>query len=261
MDHAARRGDRGRLVLRERGAGGGGRGAKGRGTALHLLGLLGNGGVHASDAHLRAVLKLARDRGLERVFIHPFTDGRDTDPHSARGFLHDLEQYLTVLGTGRIATVSGRYYAMDRDRRWDRVARAYAAIVEGEGQTAATASAAIEASYAAGVTDEFVVPTVITDANGAPTATIGDGDAVIFTNFRNDRARELTHAIVDREFDGFARRRVAQDLLYVTMVEYEGGCRCGWPSRRRTCGSRSRRWWRRTGCGSSTRPRPRSTPM
>src|SRR5437764_946281 len=133
--------------------------AKASGGALHLLGLLGNGGVHASDNHLRAVLKLAHDRGLARVFVHPFTDGRDTPPDSARGFVRDLEQYLAELGTGTIATVSGRYYAMDRDKRWERVHKAYSAAVEGVGNTAPSAGAAIEASYAAGVTDEFVLPT------------------------------------------------------------------------------------------------------
>jgi 2,3-bisphosphoglycerate-independent phosphoglycerate mutase len=198
-------------------------GARARGAALHLLGLLGNGGVHASDTHLRAVLKLARDRGLERVYLHPFTDGRDTPPQSARGFVRDLEATLAALGTGRIATISGRYYAMDRDRRWDRVARAYAALVAGDGPTAPGAGAAIEASYAAGVTDEFVFPTVIVEPDGRPVATIGDGDTVIFTNFRNDRARELTRALTDPAFDGFPRARVPRGLHYVTLVEYEEG--------------------------------------
>lgn len=195
--------------------------AKRQHTALHLLGLLGNGGVHASDNHLRAVLKLAHDHGLSRVFVHPFTDGRDTPPDSARGFIRDLDAYLTALGTGRVATVSGRYYAMDRDRRWERVVKAYDAIVAGEGPTAPSAGAAIEASYAAGVTDEFVVPTVLTESGGAPVATIRDGDAVIFTNFRNDRARELTRALLDPAFTGFPRRVWPRELHYVTMVEYD----------------------------------------
>lgn len=198
--------------------------AKARGTALHLLGLLGNGGVHASDAHLRAVLQLAHDRGLDRVYLHPFTDGRDTPPDSAQGFVRDLETYLASLGTGQIATISGRYYAMDRDHRWDRVALAYVAMTEGRGETAASAGEALTHSYASDPRgDEFLTPTVITGGDGAPIATIRDGDAVVFTNFRNDRARELTHALIDRDFDGFARAAVPNDLYYVTMTEYEAG--------------------------------------
>jgi 2,3-bisphosphoglycerate-independent phosphoglycerate mutase len=198
--------------------------AKAHGTALHLLGLLGNGGVHASDAHLRAVLQLAHDRGLDRVFLHPFTDGRDTAPDSAHGFVRDLEAFLASLGTGQIATISGRYYAMDRDRRWDRVALAYAALTRGHGQTATSAAEALLHSHAADPRgDEFLLPTIITGATGAPLATIRDNDAVIFTNFRNDRARELTHALLDRDFLGFPRASVPQDLYYVTMTEYEAG--------------------------------------
>ena len=195
--------------------------AKRTGGALHLLGLLGNGGVHASDNHLYALLRLAHDRGLSRVFVHPFTDGRDTPPQSGLGFARELEAYLADLGTGRIATVSGRYYAMDRDRRWERVHRAYAALVEGVGPTAPTAEAALAASYAAGVTDEFVAPVVLTGPDGALVATIRDGDAVIFFNFRNDRARQLTRALLDPAFDGFPRPVWPRGLHYVTMTEYD----------------------------------------
>lgn len=197
--------------------------ARTHGTALHLLGLLGNGGVHASDAHLRAVLQLAHDRGLDRVYLHPFTDGRDTPPDSADGFVRDLEAFLATLGTGQIASISGRYYAMDRDHRWDRVSLAYAALVEGQGQTATSAAEALLQSHIAGVTDEFLKPTVITDAHASPLATIRDNDAVIFVNFRNDRARELTHALIDRDFAGFPRAIVPVGLYYVTMTEYEAG--------------------------------------
>ncbi|MGN6564905.1 MAG: 2,3-bisphosphoglycerate-independent phosphoglycerate mutase [Thermomicrobiales bacterium] len=197
--------------------------AKQRGTALHTLGLLGNGGVHASDNHLRAVLTRAHDRGLEQVYVQAVTDGRDTAPDSARGYMRDLEAYLGELGTGRVATVSGRYYAMDRDKRWDRTAKAYNAIVLGEGNAAPSAAAAIEQSYDDKVTDEFIVPTVILDDDGTPVATIGDGDSVIFTNFRNDRTRQLSHALVDRDFTGFDRQDVRHDLTFVTMVEYEAG--------------------------------------
>ncbi len=197
--------------------------ARAGGGALHILGLLGNGGVHASDSHLRAVLKLAHERGLARVFVHPFTDGRDTPPDSARGFVRELEAYLATLGTGRIATLSGRYYAMDRDQRWERVALAYRALVVGDGPTAPSAEAALNAAQEAGLTDEFVKPTVIVGAEGRPLAMLRDGDAVIFTNFRNDRARELTHALLDRDFDGFARPIAPQALHYVTLTEYEAG--------------------------------------
>jgi 2,3-bisphosphoglycerate-independent phosphoglycerate mutase len=134
VDHPAGQGDRGRPLLRQPGLLGAIDAAKERGTALHILGLLGDGGVHASDSHLRALLTLARERGLARVFVHPFTDGRDTPPDSALGFVRDLETFMARLGTGRVATVSGRYYAMDRDGRWERVARAYGAIVEGQGR-------------------------------------------------------------------------------------------------------------------------------
>lgn len=194
--------------------------ARDRGAALHLLGLLGNGGVHASDQHLCAVIKLAHDRGLDRVFIHPFTDGRDTAPHSGIHFVAQLEAYLRELGVGRIASISGRYYAMDRDRRWERIHKAYAALVDGTGPTAESAGKALEAAYAAGVTDEFLAPTVIV-ADGKPVATIQPGDAVTFTNFRNDRARELTRALLDPAFDGFSRARGPLALEYVTMVEYD----------------------------------------
>lgn len=194
--------------------------ARDRCTALHVLGLLGNGGVHASDVHLRAVVKLARDRGLERVYLHPFTDGRDTAPHSGLAFVTDLEAYLRELGVGKIASIAGRYYAMDRDRRWERINKAYSALVDGEGPVAGSASEALQRAYVAGVTDEFLPPTVIVE-DGRPIATIQPGDAVIFTNFRNDRVRELTRALLDPEFDGFPRARGALGLKYVTMVEYD----------------------------------------
>lgn len=194
--------------------------ARERGAAVHLLGLLGNGGVHASDNHLRAIVKLTHDRGLDRVFLHPFTDGRDTPPESGRGFVADLERYLQALGTGRIATIAGRYYAMDRDRRWERINKAYNALVQGDGPTAASAGEALERSYAAGTTDEFLVPTVVIDG-GRAVATIQPGDTVIFTNFRNDRAREFTRALLDPAFDGFTRPRGPLALQYVTLVEYD----------------------------------------
>ncbi len=194
--------------------------AQERQVTLHLLGLIGSGGVHAQDMHLLALLRLAQAMGQERVAIHTFLDGRDTPPESARGYMRELEANLREIGVGRVATVSGRYYAMDRDKRWDRVRKAYDALTLGTGETATTPDEAIARSYAAGVTDEFVLPTVIVGEEGAPVGTIADGDVAIFFNFRADRARELSHALVDRQFDGFPR--IAQpQITFVTMTEYE----------------------------------------
>ncbi|MBN9391014.1 MAG: 2,3-bisphosphoglycerate-independent phosphoglycerate mutase [Chloroflexi bacterium] len=210
--------------------------AKKTGGNLHLMGLTGTGGVHAHSRHLYALLKLAHDAGLgaERVFIHAFMDGRDTSPTSGKDFIADLESQLSEWG-GRIATVSGRYYAMDRDNRWDRVEKAYRAITEGVGNKAPSAGQALADSYAANVTDEFVVPTVITQADGQPTGVAKDGDSIIFYNFRADRARELTKAFVlpDDKFGaftlpdgkpaGFARDHQLQNLYFTTMTEYQQG--------------------------------------
>ncbi len=196
------------------------RAAKGRGATLHLLGLIGPGGVHAQDAHLLALLRLAKQEGLADVAVHAFLDGRDTPPESARGYMRRLEDEMARIGVGRVATVSGRYYAMDRDKRWDRIQKAYDALTLGAGETARTPDAAIARSYAAGVTDEFVTPTVIVGADGAPVGTMADGDVAIFFNFRSDRARELSHALVDAQFDGFPRA-AHPHLVFVTMTEYE----------------------------------------
>ena len=171
--------------------------AKERHATLHLLGLIGPGGVHAQDTHLLALLRLAKQEGGTNVAIHAFLDGRDTPPESARGYMRHLEAEIAAIGVGRVATVSGRYYAMDRDKRWDRVQKAYDALTRGVGETAQTPDAAIARSYAAGVTDEFVLPTVIIGNDGAPVGTMADGDVAIFFNFRSDRARELSHALVD----------------------------------------------------------------
>jgi 2,3-bisphosphoglycerate-independent phosphoglycerate mutase len=194
--------------------------AKRSGAKLHLLGLIGDGGVHASSAHLAALLQLARDQQVPEVYVHAFLDGRDTPPQSGLGFMRDLEATMARLGAGRVATVAGRYYAMDRDRRWERVEKAYNALVLGEGVRAPSATAAIEASYAAGITDEFVLPAVIAQ-DGRPTATIDDGDAVIFFNFRADRARQLSRALLLPDFSGFTRRKQPARLHYVTMTRYE----------------------------------------
>ncbi len=193
-----------------------------RGSKLHLIGLIGPGGVHAYDEHLLALLKLAGSKGLDEVFVQAILDGRDTPPQSAREYVEKLNGGMSELNVGRIATVSGRYFAMDRDKRWDRVAKAYSAMVHADGPTADNAVEAIGASYAAGVNDEFVLPTVIV-RDDLPVARVADGDAVIFFNFRGDRPRELTRAFVMPDFDGFDRGDQLNDLYFVTLAEYEKG--------------------------------------
>ncbi|MEP7028691.1 MAG: 2,3-bisphosphoglycerate-independent phosphoglycerate mutase [Candidatus Eisenbacteria bacterium] len=191
--------------------------AKASGGALHLLGLISDGGVHSHLAHVPGFLALAKRHGIERVFVHAFLDGRDTPPTSGRAYLATLERMLVDAGVGRIATVCGRYFAMDRDQRWERVERAWRALVLREGGHAATAEEAIAAAYAAGVTDEFVEPAVI----GPPGGGIADGDAVLHMNFRPDRARELTYALAEPGFTGFERPRVPKDLAYVCLTRYD----------------------------------------
>jgi 2,3-bisphosphoglycerate-independent phosphoglycerate mutase len=196
--------------------------ARVRGTSLHLLGLVSPGGVHSHQDHAIAICELAQRRGLERVFVHAFTDGRDELPDSGAGFMEKFVGDLERVGVGRVASVAGRFYAMDRDKRWDRIQRAYE-IVAGSGEARATDPVAyIRGQYEEGVTDEFLPPVSICAEGEAP-ARIGDGDAVIFFNFRPDRARELTHALLDRDFSQFERSRVPHNLTYVTMTEYEGG--------------------------------------
>ncbi|MBC8076593.1 MAG: 2,3-bisphosphoglycerate-independent phosphoglycerate mutase, partial [Chloroflexales bacterium] len=190
-----------------------------RGSQLHIIGLLGSGGVHSHIRHEKALLELARRAGLEKVFVHAFTDGRDTMPQSGMSYLLDLESSMASIGVGRVASVMGRYYAMDRDKRWERTKLAYDAMVAGQGRTAASATEAVQRSYDEGLTDEFIIPTVISE-NGAPVATIKAGDSVICFNFRADRARQITRAFVLQNFDGFARD-VLHDLVYVAMREYE----------------------------------------
>jgi 2,3-bisphosphoglycerate-independent phosphoglycerate mutase len=191
-------------------------------SALHLFGLLGPGGVHSHWDHLFALLRLARQEGITRVFYHAFTDGRDTPPQSGLGFMEVVEAKMAEIGVGAVATVSGRYYAMDRDKRWDRIQRAYNAIVHGRGLTAPSAQEAIRQAYAAGTTDEFIEPTVITP-EGQPAGMLRDGDGVIFFNFRGDRGRELTKAILLPDFDGFERGTPLKDLYYATLTQYEEG--------------------------------------
>ena len=195
--------------------------------AIHLMGLVGTGGVHSHADHWFGVLDMAKAMGATRVYLHCIMDGRDTDPHSGKGFLADLQKKLDELGVGTIATVTGRYYAMDRDNNWDREEKAYAAFVYGEGNHAANAQEAIDASYAAGVTDEFVVP-VVTCEGGR----VEDGDTVIFMNFRPDRARQMTRVFCDDDFKGFERRGGRKQVHYVCMAEYDAtmpNCEVAYP--------------------------------
>ncbi len=196
--------------------------ARARGSSLHLMGLVGTGGVHSHSRHLYALLEMAHRFELSKVFVHVFTDGRDTPPDSGLGFVRELEGFMRQLGTGRIATVSGRYYAMDRDKRWDRIKLAYDAIVHGVGRTAPSAVEAIERSYREGVTDEFIVPCVIVE-EGTPVGRASHGDAFVHFNFRADRARQLTKALVLEDFNEFDRGEPLKEILFVTMTEYEEG--------------------------------------
>ena len=184
------------------------------GKAIHLMGLLGTGGVHSHIEHLFGLLDLAKHLGAKKVYVHCIMDGRDTDPHSGKGFLTDLQKKLDELGVGEIATVTGRYYAMDRDSNWDREEKAYAAFVYGEGNHAANAMEAIEKSYADGVTDEFVVPCVTCEGGR-----VQEGDTVVFINFRPDRARQITRIFVDDDFKGFERRYGRFHVQYVCMAD------------------------------------------
>jgi 2,3-bisphosphoglycerate-independent phosphoglycerate mutase len=194
---------------------------KDRGSRLHIMGLIGPGGVHAYPTHLYAVMETASREGVRDIFIHAFTDGRDTAPTDGLPAVQDVQSHIDRIGVGRIATVSGRYYAMDRDRRWDRTRRAYASMVWGEGPRAASAEEAIRRSYQEGVTDEFIAPTVVVDPRGSPIATIEDGDAAVFFNFRTDRPRQLVRALTLPDFHEFDRRGRIEDLFFVTMTEYE----------------------------------------
>jgi len=190
------------------------------GGRLHLLGLLSDGGVHSHNSHVYALVEMALREGIGEVFIHAFTDGRDTPPKSAAGYLAELEKELARIGLGRVATVIGRYYAMDRDNRWERVERAWRAMVLGEGEAAATGSLAIAAAYAAKETDEFVKPRVV-QHDGVPVGSIGDNDGLIFFNFRGDRARELTRAFTQLDFAGFQRPQIPKLSAFVCMSEYD----------------------------------------
>ncbi len=186
-----------------------------KGHALHVMGLVSDGGVHSHIDHLKAVLEMARRNGVSEVYVHCFLDGRDVPPKSALSYLEPLEEYIAELGVGKIGVISGRFYAMDRDKRWERLAKAYDALTLSEGLSAGNCREAIENSYAKDETDEFVLPTIV---NAVP---IKDGDSVIFINFRPDRAREITRALVDPDFDGFERRQIVKGLTYICMTEYD----------------------------------------
>jgi len=193
---------------------------KAAGGRLHLSGLLSDGGVHSHNTHLYALLELAKKEGLQDVFVHCLLDGRDTPPQSGADYLAQLEAEIVHIGCGKIATVMGRYYAMDRDSRWDRVAKAYNAMVHGLGDMCVSAKDVIEQSYASRIYDEFVVPAVICE-QGAPVGQVRDGDGFIFFNFRSDRAREITRALALADFDGFERGYWPKLAGYVCLTEYD----------------------------------------
>ena len=190
--------------------------AKKPGAALHLMGLLSDGGVHSHIHHLFGLIEMAKKMGVEKVYIHCFMDGRDVPPTSGAEYIEELQKELEKTGVGKIATVSGRYYAMDRDNRWERVVKAYDAMVNGEGVKAPDPAAMMRQSYADGVTDEFIVPAVVTEG-----AEVKSGDSVIFFNFRPDRARELTRTLVDSDFAGFERKKGFFPLTYICMTQYD----------------------------------------
>lgn len=192
--------------------------AKKNGTKLHTYGLVSDGGVHSHNEHLYALLKMAKQRGLDNVYIHCFMDGRDVPPDSGLGYIEQLEAKIKEIGIGQIATVMGRYYAMDRDNRFERVQKAYTAMVNAEGLHAASAVQAMRQSYDKGEMDEFVKPTVVMKGP-EPVATIGAGDSIVFFNFRPDRAREITRTFIDKDFNGFEREYF--DVHYVCMTQYD----------------------------------------
>lgn len=185
-------------------------------SALHIFGLLSTGGVHSHLTHILALVELAKRAGLQKVYLHAFLDGRDEPPKSGKGFVQQCEAELKKIGVGEIATVSGRYYAMDRDKNWDRLEKAYNVIVLGEGKTAASAEEAVQNSYDKDTTDEFVLPTVVRSEG-----LVRPNDSIIFANFRPDRARQITRAFVDPEFNGFARRNGCFPVTFVTMAQYD----------------------------------------
>jgi 2,3-bisphosphoglycerate-independent phosphoglycerate mutase len=196
------------------------RGLKRKGAALHIMGLLSDGGVHSHIDHIFAAIRAAHDQGIERIFFHAFLDGRDTPPTSGAGYMRQLVEFMAKTGAGKVASLQGRYFGMDRDKRWDRVEKGYNAIVLGRGPTASDPVAAVQKAYEDGQTDEFVTPTVLVEG-GKPVGTIADGDGIFFINFRADRAREITRAIMFSDFDGFIRERVVRNPEFLAMTRYD----------------------------------------
>ena len=193
-------------------------------SSLHLIGLLSDGGVHSHQEHLYALLKLAKNKGLAQVYVHALLDGRDTPPRSGAAYLDQLETQIGRIGCGQIASIAGRYYSMDRDKRWDRTKLGYDALVAGQGKQAHSAAEAIQASYDDDVGDEFVIPVVLVDEQDRPIATVNDQDAIIFFNFRADRARQMTQALTEPDFEGFEREGgMRQGLKMVTFMHYYDG--------------------------------------
>ncbi|AYD48542.1 2,3-bisphosphoglycerate-independent phosphoglycerate mutase [Arachidicoccus soli] len=186
---------------------------------LHLLGLVSNGGVHSHINHVKAIIDVCKEKDFKNVFVHAFTDGRDCDPHSGKGFIEDLQNHLSQTGVGNIATITGRYYAMDRDKRWERVKLAYDALVHGVGEESNLLIQSIEKSYAAEVTDEFIKPIVNADLKDNPDSRIKDGDVALCFNFRTDRCREITEVLTQKDFPEFGMKKM--DLDYTTMTEYD----------------------------------------
>lgn len=195
--------------------------AKANNKALHTFGLLSDGGVHSNIAHLFAVIKLAKKEGLDNIYVHGFMDGRDVGTTTGAGFVADVQAFMAEENFGTMASVIGRYYAMDRDNRWDRVEKGYSALVDGVGVLAQDPVAALKASYSEGITDEFISPIVCTKADGTPTARISEGDSIIFFNFRPDRAREITRAFIKADFDGFNRKQGFLAPTYVGFTQYD----------------------------------------
>ncbi len=196
---------------------------KKKGSALHLMGIISNGGVHGHTDHLFALIEMAISSGIKKLFIHAFTDGRDTLPKSGEGFIEMLQEKLTESGIGKIASIGGRYYGMDRNQNWDRIQKAYNSIT-GNGENKATdPMQVIHDSYNQNVTDEFIVPTTIIDEKGDPVGPVREGDAIIFFNFREDRARQIAKSFIEEDFNGFPRDKKIRDLLFISTVSYEDG--------------------------------------
>jgi 2,3-bisphosphoglycerate-independent phosphoglycerate mutase len=189
-------------------------------SALHIFGLLSDGGVHSHIHHIEALIKDAKAKGVEKIYLHAFLDGRDVDPHAAPGYIETLEKVMAEENIGQIATVAGRYYAMDRDNRWERVQKAYDVIFNGKGEKGTDATEIVQANYAKGVTDEFVEPTNLVDSEGNPVALVQDNDAIIFANFRPDRASQLSDAVTATEWAHFERGNEPKNIKFVTMTKY-----------------------------------------